>query len=361
MVRAGWPEIGYKFLWLIAFGLVALVAWPPPMAGAQQSGAKFGPGDLAARWQTDLSGADGFLFLNGRYVPLPCDIAVDGESLTVNGIVVESIPPAPDGGNRSGGKMRRSGPGSEARRLGSEIVQQLVGGDIVVALPNQPLVTLFRGKPYCDLLKSLLKDSRRVMPVSVNRQLMTEQQPAWNAWLAAFEPTEDFRQRAGRIVAEYDRAEVEAVRAIAASRRLNLFAYPLSVMGMVVTTLGIGHLLSHRPPVDAKSLETDLSPLAIRVLTYSLVLVVIYSALDLTWTILAHQAGQMLELNPLGSHLIENPLHLVAFKMSTTGLAVGLLFVLRKYRKAQLAAWWVCLVCTLLTARWLTISPMMAA
>ena len=94
---------------------------------------------------------------------------------------------------------------------------------------------------------------------------------------------------------------------------------------------------------------------------YSLALVVVYSVLDLTWTILAHQAGQMLELNPLGSHLIENPLHLVVFKAGATGLAVGLLFVLRKYRRAQLAAWWVCLVCTLLTARWLTISPMMAA
>ena len=348
-----------KVLSVLTVILLSLAGARP--ARAQGWGPGFAPPNPSDKWRADLAGADGFLFLNGQYVPLPCDLALDGESLTINGVLVESTPPPLPGGDRPGGKMRRQRPGSEVRRLGTEIVQHLIGGEVVVLFPNQPVIAVPRGKPQYELLTTLLNDSEPVTPVSVTRQLRPGQQPAWDAWLARFEPAGEFRQRARDLIALYDQRESEGISAIAANRRLNLFAYPLSVLGMVVTTLGMGHLLSHRPPVGAKSLETDASPPALRVLTYSLALVVVYSVLDLTWTILAHQAGQMLELNPLGSHLIENPLHLVAFKAGATGLAVGLLFVLRKYRRAQLAAWWVCLVCTLLTARWLTISPMMAA
>ena len=343
---------------VLAVMLLSLACVRSASAQAREPG--IAPPNPTEKWRAELSAADGFLFLNGQYVPLPCDVALEGESLTIGGVLVESTPPLP-GGDWPGGKTRRHRPGSGARRLGTEIVQHLIGGDVVVLFPNQPLIAVPRGKPQYDLLTTLLSDSGRVTPVSVNRQLRAEHQPAWGAWLATFEPAGEFRRRAEDMIALYDQREAEGISAIAANRRLHLFAYPLSVLGMVVTTLGMGHLLSHRPPVGAKSLETDASPLALRVLTYSLALVVVYAVLDLTWTILAHQAGQMLELNPLGSHLIENPLHLVAFKAGATGLAVGLLFVLRKYRRAQLAAWWVCLVCTLLTARWLTVSPLMAA
>jgi hypothetical protein len=281
---------------------------------------------------------------------------IDGETLSINGQPVQCQSAEP------GGRMRRPRGGFGARRLGDEIVQNLVGGSVVVALPDQPLIVVGDGKGQYDLLKSLVGDQRpRVTPVSVKAYLPEADQTRWNAWIAGFTATADFRERALARIDMHDRAEADAITAIAATRRLNTFSYPLSVLGMVVTTLGIGHLLSHRPPVEAKSLETDASPLAIKVLSYSLLLVIVYSALDLVWTILAHQAGQMLELNPLGSRLLENPLHLIAFKAGATGMAVVLLFMLRKYRKAQLAAWWVCLVCTLLTARWLTISPMFAA
>jgi hypothetical protein len=219
------------------------------------------------------------------------------------------------------------------------------------------------GKAQHDLLNTLLAEPRQaITPVSVTEHFAHAADPGvWNAWIAGFVPTTEFSERARAKIDLYNQAAAEGEAVIAAARRLNTFSYPLSVLGMVATTLGIGHLLSHRPPVGAKPLETDGSPLAVRVLTWSLVLVVIYSALDLTWTILAHQAGQMLELNPLGSRLIDDPIKLIAFKTAATGMAVALLFSLRKYRKAQLAAWWVCLVCTLLTARWLTISPMFAA
>jgi hypothetical protein len=67
----------------------------------------------------------------------------------------------------------------------------------------------------------------------------------------------------------------------------------------------------------------------------------------------------MRELNPFGSKLIESPSLLALFKITATGMAIGLLFSLRKYRRAQVAAWWACLILTILAFRWLTFNSMM--
>lgn len=67
----------------------------------------------------------------------------------------------------------------------------------------------------------------------------------------------------------------------------------------------------------------------------------------------------MREINPIGGRLIDRPEQLILFKAVMTTLAIGLLFRLRRYRRAQLAAWWSCLVLTLLTVRWLTFNSML--
>ena len=90
------------------------------------------------------------------------------------------------------------------------------------------------------------------------------------------------------------------------------------------------------------------------------VFVVALSLLDLVWTLLVSQAGTMRELNPVGGRLIDDPVKLVAFKVAMTGLAAGLIFKLRYYRRAQLASWWACLILTLLIVRWLTFNSMLA-
>lgn len=358
---------------LAALGLVAL-GWPH--AAVAQGGPPGGPGfgawnDPTKQWERELAQARGFLIVDGEEVPLPCRIVIEGDQLKINDHVVTSHLGSGGAGDQKrgkgkDGKNKNRPPAPYARfaaiSLGQTIVQSLGGGHLVVALADQPLLTLSDSKAQCDMLQVLTKsDPVRITPASLSQRLPPGADPAtFDAWIKSFNPSAEFRERAREKVDLFERTEAQAMSEVAATRRLNTFSYPLSVLGMVMTTLGIGHLLTHRPPVDVKPFETDASPLALRVLSYSLVLVVIYSAIDLVWTILAYQAGEMLELNPIGSQLIDEPLKLIAFKGGATGLAVGLLFCLRKYRKAQLAAWWICLVCTLLTARWLTMSHMFA-
>jgi hypothetical protein len=307
-----------------------------------------------------LANAQGILFVNGEYVPLPCAIRVESGQLLVNDLSVTSKLDQPTDRPR----FWRATPTQQAQELGMHIAGQLVQPQIVVVLENQPVVNLSSPPHQRELLRKLarLDANPAIVPVALTDQLPPDfDREVWDQWIADFTPTPAFVTRVTAYIEIFDRAGREAQDAISATRRLYDFSYPLSLIGMVASVLGFGHLLSHRPPVGAKSLDIDASPLTLRMVTYSLLLVVLYSALDLTWTILAYQAGQMLELNPLGSRLIEDPLKLIAFKVGATAMSVGLLFYLRKYCKAQLAAWWICLILTLLTARWLMMSSMFVA
>jgi hypothetical protein len=287
-------------------------------------------------------------------------MSVVAGQLQINGFPVTSVPLDEDDRPRRGRPSRES----LARALSLQIAGQLAAVQIVVALDGQPLVVLATPDEQMELLRELarLEAVPRLRRVSIHDSLPPELDRAvWDRWVAEFSPTPEFVARAREHIGLFERAEREANAAAAATRRLHDWSYPLSLLGMVAAVLGFGHLLSHRPPVGTKALDIDASPLAIGVLTWSLGLVVLYSALDLTWTILAYQAGQMLEMNPLGSRLVDDPVKLMAFKAGATAVSVGLLFALRKYCKAQLAAWWICLVLTLLTARWLVMSSMFVA
>ena len=75
------------------------------------------------------------------------------------------------------------------------------------------------------------------------------------------------------------------------------------------------------------------------------------SLIDLAWTILAGQAGVMKEAIHW-QPLIWIPPQLVAFKVTATGLGCGILYAWRRQKQIQDATWWMCLVCVLLTFRW---------
>jgi hypothetical protein len=327
-------------------------------AGPRMSAADFRD-HLVERWNQQLESATGFLFIDCQYIAPPYQVELVEDQVVVNGVPLSCRAPGED---LAAPFQARWGP-RPFQTIGDRLTMALQSDEFMIALPDEPLVVLSNVSDQQQLLKLLgatSAPSLEIKNVSANFSPPGIDVDAWNEFVQRFERSPAFLERAGQVLAFFDEAARTNLAEVAATHRLQYFAYPLSMLGMIGTVVGFGHLLTHRPPVGKRPLETDASPMSLQVLHYSLALVVLYSALDLAWTILAHQAGQMIEVNPLGSQFINDPWRLIAFKVGATGIAVGLLLALRKYCRAQLAAWWICLVLTLLTARWLMMGSLIA-
>lgn len=142
---------------------------------------------------------------------------------------------------------------------------------------------------------------------------------------------------------------------IASVRRSEWYSYAFTVAAMLIGVISFGHLLSVPPPRRTSWNETDASPDATRPVLISLGLICVLSVIDLFWTTARSGSLHFQEMNPLGSQLLLDGVSPLAFKVTTLAVSVLLLFVLRRYRGAQLASWWMCMVCTLLTFRWIVL------
>jgi hypothetical protein len=318
----------------------------------------------------------GFVFLNGEYLSPPYEIREGEQSVIINGQALPSLLPDLEAARRDGLRMegpRGEGPrgpgqpgmgpprGNPIRYQALEILRQLEGNGVILAFAEQPLIRLDGGSTY-ELFKLLLSDGDYVKRVSLVERLPAElDRDLWNGWLDRYAPPPELRSRSAGLITAFDAAEREAMSAIAATRRINDWAYPLTIGGFVITVLAVGHLLGGRPHAGKSRHGRDDSPEMIRALNWTLVLIALMSLLDLTWTILAAQANQMRELNPFGSHLVEDPRHLVGFKVGATFPSLALLWLLRGYKRAQIAAWWICLLLTVLAFRWLAFNSTMVA
>ena len=179
---------------------------------------------------------------------------------------------------------------------------------VVLAFSDQPLVVLDGSAGAYDLFQRLTGEGKNPSKVElVDRLPSGFDERVWNEWVGKFTPSLGLRARATSHITTFDETDAQAQATISATHRLNKLAYPLTLGGMLLTVLSIGHLLGGRPAAGKTAYEQDLSPETQRALLYSLVLVGLLSLLDLAQTIMTSQAGQMREVNPFGSGLIQNP------------------------------------------------------
>jgi len=331
--------------------------WEGPVHGNWRSGER---NPWQRRPDRPVQGIDaGYLFLNGEYIEPPLTLELVDEQLHLNGeetgIAAEQLSLRT---THEGAAMWRREPfGSGYASNGLRIVADKLRGDELVALwTEQPPLTASVYDGGIEILKGVADTSFReeLLTQSDWAFLSSSQDPRrWKAFLTDLDPSAALASRAAAKVAEIEQVIEENEAQMRAMNRLNQWQYPLSILGMVLVVAAFGHLLSSAPRRGEPLPSTQ------RTLYCSIALVLALSALDFAWTLLSSQAGQMRELNPLARGLIDQPMHLLAFKLTLTTAAIGIILLLRRYRPAQIGAWWACLICTLLTVRWLVLDSLM--
>ncbi len=298
---------------------------------------------------TEMTADSGFFFADGKYVLPPYVIKQTADGISINGRAIELA--------NSHGEQRRR-PFGEGVGEVEAVAAQLNSGASIVSWNDSPCVTLL-GTRSTQLLKTLSGDQGKQQIKAIISSLPSDvDRTTWQAWLQAFEPSSDFLTRASATIAEVERLESDGRAAVNSVQRLRDWAYPLTVLGMVLAVFSLGHLLQC-PPRGLDELKPSRRRAALcRATVVSLLLIAALSGLDLVWTLLASHAGQMAELNPIGTQLLGNPLHLSLFKITATVASCSLLMFLRRHPRAQLATWWMCLICTVLTFRWLVLHSM---
>lgn len=307
----------------------------------------------------DLTSDSGFLFLDGKYVPLPYRYEnLDGSArIPGTGLSLMSyLEASPTTKNYLTGRSRR--------RLEGALRQVCAPSDfadtLVALFHDAPPIILNQAADIADVLSLLTSQLESGKATEGRPEFLPEDFPSarWERWAAEFHGTEEFTSRAHSYIARIDQREEDNRLSIATFRYAENSQYPLSVLGMLMVVLSFGHLLSCHPSSDRETSPETLSTNTNHVICRTLILVFVLSVLDLFWTIVAIRTGSMKEINPIGSLFVDDPLSMTLFKASATTMAVCLLYKLRHHLLARKAAWWVCLVCTLVAARWVTFNSM---
>jgi hypothetical protein len=336
---------------------------------------------------TETSG-QGLLFLNGEFVSGPYRIEATIESVTVNGIrlpasATETREPDRRGGGGGGGGRGDWGRGSRGQRRGPEsdeperrgsgnrrgqptsiraarlCAASLQDDCIVVVFDDQPLRVLSHTAGEYEFCESMLAESpaRDQVEQLIQYAETSAGREIWRGWLQDFSPDPELRALMQERIDAADSVEAQNLSEIAASARLEQFAYPLTIAGMLLGVIAFGHMLKWMSKgfdqPDGTTSESE------RFVVVALCLMMGMSVIDLIWTILAGQAGAMTELNPLAAQFIDSPMQLACFKVFATAIGFGILFAWRQRRQVQQATWWMCLVCVLLTFRWVMFDSMM--
>lgn len=333
----------------------------------------------------------GFMIVDGQYISTPYKLVVDQDVIHVNDQVYgkgyfdlskyREMEPRRGGRFADGGRFGERGRGGfgsgiggtfagrgsrGGRRNGKEMGDQvwqdvssvLVGATVILNRGQAPQVISAGTGGTAAYLSLVQHQNDPAMSVEMPPQLASRiDDETWAQLVAVFRSSPELQTAAGELVTKVQAVDDLSQKQIASNTWVQRFAFPLTVFGYIMVVFAVGHLMQHSSKMFGN--EADLPDEVIRrVSIRTLAIVAVLSAVDLIWTLMAHHAGSMRELNPLGSGVIDDPVRLVLFKTCVTSISIGLLYHLHQSTMARQAAWWCCLVLTLLTARWLTFQSM---
>jgi hypothetical protein len=368
----------------VFLGLTLCAALLPGARGAEES-ASSDKQEIVRSQPIDA----GYVILNGHYVPPPYVLENRQDDLWINGQLAAADwftrqsgmrgrggfggrpshregPPEFDRprGPGVGGPRGRRMPPSDSRFGFHALQNTLAENGMIIAGDGLRGLSLSETQAamVVDALASGNSHEEKLRQILDSAPFRVKEE-GWQTVIETFEPSDELIERIGPEIERVQQAILEnetlhqtAVASVFWNSKPVKYVITLLAMGLVVAACGT--LLNYRPTGRARWSDVDASGEGIPIVVRSVVLLVLLGIFDLGCTLVAQQAGGFAELNPLGSRLIENPALLTVFKLTSLLLACGILLALRRYRGAQLASWWMCLLCTVLTFRWLTYNSM---
>ncbi len=292
----------------------------------------------------------GYLFHNDRYIPLGSEIDVKTGVVTLPASSTSMFLPVSgdtDYAKRTAGTLQLPNFSESAQRVCDTLRFNGIAVCQTEALPR----TWSLADGGTAILASMLDPSKsdKYLPADLAEEF---QQPEWQRWLTSVAASPDLTERAAPHVSQWTATIAANEGQAVARQRLESLWYPLTLLGMVLVVLAFGQLLWFRPGVQMVAAEGH-TPLSPETATFRcVILIVMMGLLDLSLTVLAHQANAMMEVNPIGNRVLSSIPALISFKLGLTAFAAGVLYYARREKIAQFAAWWGCLVMCLLTARW---------
>lgn len=310
------------------------------------------------------------LFVNGEYVESPYEIHYEPGRVSVNGVSLLVSAPR-DFVRRGGiepivGNGRRRDFASEriSRRNGSfertfarGLRDELESACLLVAFDHYP--ARFLPANGRGLSAALLSEERSQIDWDevLSHTESADEAVVWEEWLLGYQIPVGARSRLQEMVDNVRKLEAESQAAIEGYARLERYAYPLTIAAMLLGVVAFGHMLQwagnglHRQEASGESE---------RYVILALGMMAGMALIDFVWTVLAGQAGQMTEINPLAARFMDSPAQLAIFKVVATGIGFSILYFWRERHQIQQVAWWMCLVCVLLTFRWVMFDSMRA-
>lgn len=339
----------------------------------------------------------GIVFIDGVYIPSPYQITATKDSVLVNDVAVKSLPDAEDwdanfgeseprtrrGAGMAGrrGEPRRNeqprpqrGGGMFSQRQGQQGPQRIGAqrqaerlcqmltddGSVILAFAENPLVYVSKG----DVMYSLFAHFINGGSSEENQQTVLRSIPSLSTrslvedWMNDYQPPASVIQQMQSEVDQIDSLMAADRKRSDAMVRMDTLAYPLTLIAMMLGVVALGHILKWTAHNIVSGQNGSISKQSIHGVEIALLLMAGMSAVDLAWTILASQAGVMREVNPMAAGMIDSPLTLAVFKVIATSLGFGLLYALRTHKRGQEVTWWMCLVCVLVTFRWVLFDSM---
>ena len=310
----------------------------------------------------------GFLFVHGQYYPPSTTLAWRADILRIDHatstILACTLPGVPDEGFRyqpSAGVAEMSETKTVAitRAEFRSIRSMLEGGGVVILSDAGNPLLLEQSRGGFELIQSLTHlpgPQREELLNSAFAAAFLEPEQGMKSWLSNLNPCDELADRAVKHVDRVLETENTNLAKVAAVRRFYDCSYPITVVAMATFVFSIGSLLAVRPQelvaVAVSENETSVNRF--------LWLIAAMSMIDLVWTLLAHQANHIIEINPVGGVLLNDPSRVILFKVLATGLAIGILYRARTNPFARKACWWVCLTLALLMARWIIVAGISA-